>query len=71
MARVTDDSWTACAVFDQLAFGLGIEEAGAQNPTRRYRYPNLIERAISGARNWLFGGNTLRAITLCAGGPGD
>lgn len=24
VARVTDDSWTACAVLDQLAFGLGI-----------------------------------------------
>jgi len=24
VARVTDDSWTACAVFDQLAFGLDV-----------------------------------------------
>jgi uncharacterized membrane protein len=26
------------------------------------RGPNLIERAISGARNWLFGGNTVLRV---------
>ena len=24
VARVTDDTWTACAVLDQLEFGLGV-----------------------------------------------
>jgi uncharacterized membrane protein len=31
-------------------------------PCRIPRGPNLIERAISGARNWLFGGNTVLRV---------
>jgi len=41
VARVTDDTWTACAVLDQLDFGLGIGGG------------SLMRRLAFGLERWL------------------